>query len=205
MKKYLILLPVLILAVALLTGCCLSHEWQEATCEAPKTCAKCGETEGEALGHVWQEATCEAPKTCSVCAATEGEKLAHEMTWAPVMNDYSLMTGTCALCGAAEEAAMDWEAVAMDLVLGIWKDDTSTLEVLADGTATLSIDGQTFNFNWNYLDTYEPYPGYDVLMLRYDFNLVEGGYNRAGIVCMENYEIAEIVLQIGSSQVTLGR
>ena len=53
------------------------HEWQDATCEAPKTCATCGETEGEALGHTWDDATCVSPKTCSVCSATEGKALGH--------------------------------------------------------------------------------------------------------------------------------
>lgn len=28
-----------------------SHEWDDATCTAPKTCSVCGETEGDALGH----------------------------------------------------------------------------------------------------------------------------------------------------------
>ena len=27
------------------------HQWQEASCVAPKTCSVCGETEGKALGH----------------------------------------------------------------------------------------------------------------------------------------------------------
>ena len=31
------------------------HDWIEATCTEPKTCSKCGETEGEALGHDYQE------------------------------------------------------------------------------------------------------------------------------------------------------
>ena len=30
-----------------------------------------------AIGHDWEDATCEAPKTCVVCEATEGEKLDH--------------------------------------------------------------------------------------------------------------------------------
>lgn len=63
----------------MLTGCCMSHEWKEATCSEPKTCTKCGETEGDALGHTWVEATCSVPKTCSVCGETEGETLEH--TW----------------------------------------------------------------------------------------------------------------------------
>lgn len=51
------------------------HAWVDATCEAPKTCSVCGETEGEALGHVWIDATYEAPKTCETCGTTEGEAL----------------------------------------------------------------------------------------------------------------------------------
>lgn len=61
----------------LLCGCCLSHDWTEATCTAPKTCAKCEQTEGEPLGHQWQDATCAAPKTCAGCGITEGVKLKH--------------------------------------------------------------------------------------------------------------------------------
>ena len=54
-----------------------SHDWVEATCTAPKTCATCGETEGEALGHAWNDATCTAPKICATCGETTGEALGH--------------------------------------------------------------------------------------------------------------------------------
>ena len=33
----------------------LGHDWLPATCEAPDTCSRCGETRGEALGHDWDE------------------------------------------------------------------------------------------------------------------------------------------------------
>ena len=65
----------LVVCLCMLGGCCLSHQWVEPTCETPKLCEKCGETEGEALGHNWREATREAPKTCQVCGQTEGEPL----------------------------------------------------------------------------------------------------------------------------------
>jgi hypothetical protein len=45
------LLVALVLCICMMSGCCLSHKWVEATCEMPKLCEKCGETEGEALGH----------------------------------------------------------------------------------------------------------------------------------------------------------
>ena len=59
----------------------LNHDWEDATCTAPKTCkrAGCGATEGNALGHDWADATCTAPKTCkrAGCGASEGEALGH--------------------------------------------------------------------------------------------------------------------------------
>lgn len=64
-----------------------SHNFSGATCTAPKTCAKCGATEGSAIGHNWKDATCAAPKTCTVCGATEGGKGDHTYT------------ADCAICG----------------------------------------------------------------------------------------------------------
>lgn len=52
-----------------------SHVWVEATCEAPKTCSVCGETEGDALEHILTEATYIDAPTCEVCGAVVGEKL----------------------------------------------------------------------------------------------------------------------------------
>lgn len=50
------------------------HEWVDATCQEPKHCSKCRETEGTPLDHVWAEATFAAPKTCTLCGETEGER-----------------------------------------------------------------------------------------------------------------------------------
>ena len=50
------------------------HEWVDATCQEPKHCSKCGETEGTPLDHEWAEATFAAPKTCTLCGETEGER-----------------------------------------------------------------------------------------------------------------------------------
>jgi len=77
------------------------HDWQNATCTAPKTCSACGATEGEALGHSWAEASCTAPKTCSVCGATEGEALGH--SWAEAS---CTAPKTCSVCGATEGEAL---------------------------------------------------------------------------------------------------
>jgi len=74
-KVSLPLLSVLFLLSLLLTGCGCRHQWKDATCEAPKTCTSCGETEGYDLGHKWREATTETPKTCERCLKTEGERI----------------------------------------------------------------------------------------------------------------------------------
>lgn len=93
MKRVLILTALLICTLCLLTGCCLSHDWQDATCEAPKTCAKCEKTEGDALGHIWEPATCEDPETCSRCQSTEGRALGHN--WLEATTE---QPKTCTLC-----------------------------------------------------------------------------------------------------------
>ncbi|MDY4486575.1 MAG: hypothetical protein SPE18_00775 [Candidatus Limivicinus sp.] len=50
-KKLIALVFALLLPVLALTGCGCEHEWVDATCTEPKTCSKCGETEGEPAGH----------------------------------------------------------------------------------------------------------------------------------------------------------
>lgn len=87
------------LMIICLTGCCMPHEWEKATCTIPQTCIKCGETKGEALGHTWEEATCTTPKTCSVCGKTEGEALGH--IWQGVA---CIESTTCSRCGKTERA-----------------------------------------------------------------------------------------------------
>lgn len=56
-----------------------NHSWRQATCTTPKTCEKCGLTEGEANGHWWHEATCTDARICTVCLAIdpESEPLGH--------------------------------------------------------------------------------------------------------------------------------
>lgn len=51
-KKYILSIILLFLMFTLVcSGCVHKHEFTDATCVEPKTCQKCGETEGEPLGH----------------------------------------------------------------------------------------------------------------------------------------------------------
>lgn len=105
---------------------CISHEWQDATCVAPRTCIKCERTEGEVLGHKWQDANCITAKKCSVCGETEGDALGHtfvdatctEAKRCTVCNSYEGIPNghdwknatctqpkTCNICGKTEGSA----------------------------------------------------------------------------------------------------
>lgn len=64
------LIAAVLLSASLLTGCCM-HDWQDATCTEPKTCVKCGETEGEKLGHDYSELTCTEDSVCANCGDTK--------------------------------------------------------------------------------------------------------------------------------------
>ena len=104
--KRVICFLVAVIAVFVLTGCCISHQWEEATCTTPKTCAKCGKTEGDPLGHTWKEATCIEPKTCSVCGETEGDPLGHKWVDATCTEPK-----ICSVCGETEGEALGHEWV----------------------------------------------------------------------------------------------
>ena len=82
-------------------GNALGHAWKDATCTAPKTCERCGETEGNALGHAWKDATCTAPKTCERCGETEGNALGH--AWKDAT---CTAPKTCERCGTTEGEAL---------------------------------------------------------------------------------------------------
>ena len=131
MKKITISL-LIVMMTAVLAGCGCDHKWKSATCEEPKTCKLCGETEGEPLGHDWQDATCESPKTCARCGETEGKPLGHDWEEAtctepkkcrvcgetkgePLGHDFAPATldapKTCKNCGETEGNPVSFEKV----------------------------------------------------------------------------------------------
>lgn len=81
MKKRIVLMLMLVLSVLLLAGYSCKHLWKDATCTEPKTCSKCGETEGEALGHTlgnWEDGEVDyisAVKQKILCCSVCGEVL----------------------------------------------------------------------------------------------------------------------------------
>ena len=91
----------------------LEHSWTEASCEEPRKCTRCGKTDGEALGHKWEDATCTEPKKCSVCGKTEGEALGHD--FAPATLD---APKTCRVCGETEGEPITFRPVDLSFLEG---------------------------------------------------------------------------------------
>lgn len=65
-----------------------------------------------AVGHKWADATCDTPKTCSVCHETEGEALGHSwdegiITKAPSFSEDGEITYTCAACQASRTQTVE--------------------------------------------------------------------------------------------------
>ena len=61
-------------------------------------------TDIPALGHDWDSATCTAPKTCKVCNATEGDAAGHKLTHVAAKNPTTFVAGNieywyCTVCG----------------------------------------------------------------------------------------------------------
>ena len=93
MKRKIELVILSILCISVMTGCKCQHEWKEASCDVPKTCIECGETEGVASEHKWQEATYSEPKTCSTCGQKIGESL-REIQEKELFEEYNLLSIT---------------------------------------------------------------------------------------------------------------
>ena len=104
MKRIIAIIIIIVICISL-SACCVSHEWKDATCTDPKTCIKCGKTEGSPLGHTWEDATCIKAKTCSTCGITEGAALGHQATPATCTED-----SVCSVCGTTVEKATGHQA-----------------------------------------------------------------------------------------------
>lgn len=77
------------------------HTFEEATYTQPKTCTKCGLTEGETLKNSSKEAISAQPIPNTECGETEGEKIEHAFKEATCTEPR-----TCTECGVTEGAAL---------------------------------------------------------------------------------------------------
>ena len=79
-------------ATAVIVTAHVCAEWNEATCEAPKTCKVCGKTEGEALGHNYVNGEC-------ACGAKEPTEATLKLTSTALgLGAYAASTATVDGC-----------------------------------------------------------------------------------------------------------
>lgn len=167
------------------------HEWQDATCETPKTCIICNATIGEAAGHqyefsdcesvgickvckaetspsghTWVDADCVNPKTCYVCGLTEGEPNAH------VFED-----DVCVNCGFVNFTTLSYSGTGDKIITGVnLPEGTFVAKIRIDSTRHydvkyhLSVDDYELLVN----NSGEPYVG-TVLIKGSSIEAVEDG------------------------------
>lgn len=100
MKK-IVIAAVALVVILIIFGNSHEHDWKDATCYSPKTCADCGETEGDVRGHMWLDATCEKAKHCFYCGKTEGIATGH--MW---LGGSDTTAAKCLSCGEMQPLAL---------------------------------------------------------------------------------------------------
>lgn len=78
MKRTILSVILVIALVCCLTACGCKHEWQDATCTAPKTCKLCDATEGEVTDHTLAEANYQIGEHCVDCGEVFGDPIVSE-------------------------------------------------------------------------------------------------------------------------------
>ena len=135
------------LLIALVVCFFTVHLWEDATCNAPKTCKLCGKTEGDQLEHEWMDATCNDPERCKLCGATQGSPV---HTWMPAT---CLEPETCSGCRRTKGSALghDWIDATFD-------DPQTCARCGRFGEMALgyidSVDGEYQTFYWGGMNTH---------------------------------------------------
>ena len=202
-KRKLPLIPMILVCAVLIVGLLFAfrviciHDWTEADCISPKTCEKCGRTEGEPLGHTdLTAADCLSPAVCKTCGSTVGEPLGH--TW--VEASYA-EPKTCSTCLITEGQPLL----------------TQLTEALRERLPVVTYAMSTKNKIYGYTDSqlskksseYHFYPsGEEIVIMdisedgtamrvRYPSTITESGYRTMWfpaeeIVCLETIDIRSI-------------
>ena len=103
MKKF-VVLTLAIAMVFSLVACGCNHQWVEATCQSPKTCSACGETQGTALDHTAGEENVSAVDAETLVATLEVTCV----DCGTVMESKEVATGMASVNGVFPLAPTEW-------------------------------------------------------------------------------------------------
>lgn len=136
MKRAFLITALAVFLALCLSACGCRHEWQEATCETPKTCSVCGDAEGEPLPH------------------TPGEWMLQGLDY---LNAKDYLARKCTVCGAVlEEYTSKMESFHNEWVFFLSAEDfaerlTAKMQILqedrGDYTAEIEADGGKAQLN----------------------------------------------------------
>lgn len=104
-------------------GCeTLGHSWQAATCTTPRTCTRCGETDGDALGHDWP--TMDELSYCSRCNEPNGslellDPSSYKALWTGQDVEFTLDNGKRVTCTIWDPALKIEKCYSLTLCLQI--------------------------------------------------------------------------------------
>ncbi len=154
MKRILLFALTLTLLLGLLSGCGHTHEWKDATCEAPKTCASCEETEGEALGHKISEmlpldASGKLTRMCPRCHQRSDEVYELEtFVTEYIVGTWNIVLDAADFEGSAAEYYIAYTNLPKDAAEEVMAD--ANIVFAADGTLAMTRGGATEAGTWEY-------------------------------------------------------
>lgn len=181
----------------MLTGCCISHEWKDATCAEPKTCSVCGKTEGDTLEHTWVDATCSAPRTCSECGKTEGDALEHTLTEANYQQ-----ASTCEICGETVGEPLQADFEKYDLTKYLVELDKEYDYKTLSGNPTYTTVGKVKFSNYRTFDSDETHPakeGYEWKAVDITFSFGDENAFKYGMLLSPREEDYYDILKLDST------
>ena len=159
MRKHMMLI-VLILVAWSLAACGHIHKWQDATCARPKTCADCGETEGEKRPHKSDgDGNCESCRKDCTSVLLDGKR--HDIS-AIVYGGVKLGM----IIRSPREEALGFpcgytirDAQGNLVLKGIWSEQDLSLPLSADGyycayTQVLSLEPGEYTVTYQYSKNY---------------------------------------------------
>ena len=105
MKKVFCLFLICVTCICLFSGCSHNHIWEDATCEHPRTCNMCGETQGDALAHHWI-GECGQKEYCADCGKISNVAIEHDYTIADCTQNKH-----CKKCGRIDAPALGHDLI----------------------------------------------------------------------------------------------